>query len=75
MSDLGKVLIAIGVLFLIVGGLVILFPRIGLSFGHLPGDFRWQSGQFTCLVPLGTSILVSVLLTLGLRLLGRFLNR
>ncbi len=75
MSDLGRILISLGLLLLVLGGLLVLFPRLGLNLGKLPGDFRFELGQTTCLIPLATSILLSVLLTLGLNLLGRFFNR
>jgi len=74
MTDLGRVLIVLGVVLLVAGGLILL-PRLGLSLGRLPGDLRFETGQFTCLIPIATSILLSLLLTLGLNLLGRFLDR
>jgi len=75
MTDLGRVLIVLGVVLLVAGGLILLLPRLGLSLGRLPGDLRFETGQFTCLIPIATSILLSLLLTLGLNLLGRFLDR
>ena len=36
---------------------------------------RIERQNFTCIFPLATSILLSILLTLGLWLVGRFLNR
>ncbi|HEY4717774.1 MAG TPA: DUF2905 family protein [Anaerolineales bacterium] len=74
MTDLGRVLIVLGVVLLVAGGLILL-PRLGLSLGRLPGDLRFETGQFTCLIPIATSILLSLLLTLGLNLLGRFFDR
>lgn len=75
MNDFGRILIGLGLLLLIVGGLFLLLPRLGLNLGRLPGDFRFDFGQTTCLIPLATSIVLSILLTLGLNLLGRFFNR
>ncbi|MEX2161775.1 MAG: DUF2905 domain-containing protein [Anaerolineales bacterium] len=75
MADLGRILVLVGVLLLVVGGLLVMLPRLGLPLGKLPGDFRFQLGQFTCFVPLATTILLSVILTLGLNLLARFLGR
>jgi len=74
MTDLGRVLIVLGVVLLVAGGLILL-PRLGLSLGRFPGDLRFETGRFTCLIPIATSILLSLLLTLGLNLLGRFLDR
>jgi hypothetical protein len=75
MSDLGRILIIVGLALLIVGGLLVLLPRVGIQLGRLPGDFRFDNGQITCLVPVATSILLSIILTVGLNLLIRFLNR
>lgn len=75
MNDLGKILVYAGLGLAVIGGLVLLLPRLGVPLGRLPGDIRYQSGQFTCLVPIATSILLSIILTIGLNLLARFFNR
>ncbi|MGO9486592.1 MAG: DUF2905 domain-containing protein [Rhodomicrobium sp.] len=59
---LGAVLIAAGVIWLAAG-------RLGI--GHLPGDFIFQRGNFRLYLPLGTSLLISVVLSLIFWLLGR----
>jgi len=45
--------------------------RWGLPLGRLPGDIVVQRGPVTCVFPLATSLLLSVLLTLLLNLLAR----
>ncbi len=75
MNDFGRILIGLGLLLLIVGGLFLLLPRIGLNLGRLPGDFRFQFGHITYQIPLTSGILLSILLTLVLNLLNRFFNR
>jgi hypothetical protein len=75
MNDLGRILVYAGMGLLAIGGLVLLLPRLGVQLGRLPGDIRYQSGQFTCLIPIATSILLSIILTIGLNLLARFFNR
>lgn len=72
MPDLGRLLIIVGIFLLVVGGLFVLLPKIGISLGRLPGDIRFDSGQTTCLIPIATSILLSVILTIVLNLIGRF---
>ena len=64
-----------GAAIFILGGILYLLGRSGVTFGRLPGDFRFQWGSITCFFPLATSILVSLLLTVGLNLLARFLNK
>jgi hypothetical protein len=75
MNDLGRILIFAGIGLLVIGGLVTLLPRLGIQLGRLPGDIRYESDQLTCLVPIATSILLSILLTVGLNLFARFFDR
>ncbi|MGH2581375.1 MAG: DUF2905 domain-containing protein [Anaerolineales bacterium] len=74
MGGLGRFVLLIGVALVVIGGLLIAFPRIGTILGRLPGDFRFETDQLTCLIPLGTSILLSIFLTVILNLFAR-LNR
>lgn len=67
MNDLGKLLVVVGVLFMVIG--VILWSGIGRSWlGRLPGDIHVQRGNFTFYFPVVTCILVSIILTIILRL-------
>ena len=75
MITLGRFLIGLGLVLLVAGGLVYLLGRFGVTFGRLPGDLRIERGNFTCVIALGTSILLSILLTLALNLLARYLNK
>ncbi len=62
-SDLGKTLIVAGLLLVAVG----LFLTFGgkLNFvGKLPGDIRIERDNFSFFFPLGTCLLVSLLLSL-----------
>ncbi len=70
MSDLGRLLIALGVLLIIVGAVFLLAPKIPW-LGKLPGDISYKKGNFTFYFPLGTSILISIILSLLLYLFFR----
>jgi hypothetical protein len=72
---LARILIIIGVILLAAGILLYLAVKVGLPLFSLPGDFRIERENFTCVFALGTSILLSILLTIGLNILVRFLNR
>ena len=62
---MGQILVGIGLLVALVGGLV----WLGVPIGRLPGDLVIRRDSFTLYVPITTSILVSVVLTvLGLLL-------
>ncbi len=75
MTTLARIFLTLGVIFILIGGLIYVLGRFGIQLGRLPGDIRIERQNFTCIFPLATSILLSILLTLGLSLLARFLNR
>jgi cell division protein FtsW (lipid II flippase) len=72
-QSLGRVLIIAGILLAAVGAAMIFSDKIPL-LGKLPGDIRIERENFRFYVPIGTSILISVVLTVILwiiSLLGR----
>lgn len=72
MSDLGKVLLGLGLLIALIGALLLLAGRFGLPLGRIPGDFAYEGRHVSVYFPLGTSILISIVLTVILYLLSRF---
>jgi Protein of unknown function (DUF2905) len=68
--DLGKILIALGLLIALAGVVLVLVGRVPW-IGRLPGDIHIQRGNFTFYFPLATSLLLSVVLTLIFYLVGR----
>jgi len=68
--NVGKILIAFGVLIALAGIVLVVVGRVPW-IGQLPGDIHFQRGNFTFYFPLATSLLLSVVLTLILYLLGR----
>jgi len=63
MSDLARILIVIGGILVVVGLALLLLPKIPW-LGKLPGDIVIKRENFTFYFPLGTSILISVILSL-----------
>ena len=61
----------------ILGGILMVFARVPVlkHLGHLPGDIRYESGGVSCFFPIVSMIIISVLLSVGLNLLLRLLNR
>lgn len=56
-----RILIAVGLLLIILG---LLWPvLVKLPLGRLPGDIVYRKDNFTFYFPLGTSIVISLLLT------------
>ncbi|HTO11008.1 MAG TPA: DUF2905 domain-containing protein [Candidatus Binatia bacterium] len=70
MHDIGRTLIVLGVVIALVGVVLLVAGRVP-GLGRLPGDIHIQRGNWSFFVPLGTSILLSLLLTLVLWLIGR----
>lgn len=73
MGDMGRMLMLIGGLLFLVGLLLTFAGRLP-GLGRLPGDFVFQRGHVTVYFPLGTMIVLSLLLTLVLNLAGRLLR-
>jgi hypothetical protein len=72
MTDLGKLLIGLG-LFLVVAGVVVtLLGRANLPLGRLPGDIVYRGKNTTFYFPLATSVVVSVVLSIILFVVGRW---
>ena len=72
-GDMGKVLMLVGGALFLLGLLLTLAGRLP-GLGRLPGDFVFQRDNITVYFPLGSMILLSLLLTVLLNLLGRFLR-
>jgi hypothetical protein len=69
-SDVGKALVALGLLIALAGVVLMLVGRVPW-LGRLPGDIHFQRGNFSFYFPLATSLLLSVVLTLLLYIMGR----
>lgn len=72
MSELGRILIFLGVALVVAGLLILGLTRLNLPLGRLPGDLSWEGKGWSFSFPLATSILLSVLLTLLLWAINRF---
>jgi cell division protein FtsX len=70
MNDVGKILMAFGLLIALAGVVLVLVGRVPWV-GRLPGDIHIQRGNFSFYFPLATSLLLSVVLTLIFYLVGR----
>lgn len=72
MADLGKALLGLGLLLTVIGAALLLASRFGLPLGRLPGDISYRGKTVSVFFPLGTSILISVVLPLIFYLVSRF---
>ena len=71
MEQIGRLLLVMGGVLALLGVVLMLGPRLPFRIGRLPLDFHYQRDNFSFYFPLGTSILVSVVLTLIFSLLHR----
>lgn len=67
---IGRFLILLGLIVAAIGGLLLLSGKIPW-LGRLPGDIMIQRKNFTFYFPLGTSIVLSLILTLLFWLIGK----
>ena len=65
----GRAIIALGIVIVVAGAILEFAPALRL--GRLPGDFTFGNQNFRVFIPLGTSVLLSILLTVILALMNR----
>ena len=70
MQALGWALIVLGVVIAVTGVVMVAGPRIPI-IGHLPGDIVIHGENVTIYIPLGTMLLVSVIVSVVLAFLNR----
>jgi hypothetical protein len=67
---LGKLLVVLGIVLVVAGFVVSIAPQVPW-LGKLPGDLRIERGGVRLYLPITTSVLLSVVLTLLLSLIAR----
>ncbi len=68
----GKTLVQIGLLIALLGGLLLLAGKAGVPLGRLPGDLSFRGKNFILFAPIGSMILLSLVLTILLNLFVRW---
>ncbi len=72
LGGVGRLLIGLGAILVVAGVLLLLAEKLPwLRLGRLPGDIAVERERFRFYFPLGTSILISIVLTLLLWLFAR----
>jgi H+/Cl- antiporter ClcA len=71
--NIGKYIIIIGIVIVVIGLLVWRFGNIFSWFGNLPGDIRIEKGSSRFYFPVGSCILISIVLSIVLWLVRKFL--
>jgi Protein of unknown function (DUF2905) len=70
-TEIGKMLLGLGLVIIAIGLVLMLLGRTNLPIGRLPGDILYRGKHTTFYFPLATSIVVSVVVSLVLYLVGR----
>lgn len=73
-SETGKWIIGIGIIILLIGIVIYFFHDKLHWIGRLPGDIRIEKENFRFYFPITTMIIASVLLTLIVSILKKFLH-
>jgi hypothetical protein len=73
-ADLGKILLGVGLVMILLGGFLLLVSNFSGKvpwLGRMPGDIYIERGTWRFYFPLGTSIVLSVVLSLLFWLFSR----
>jgi len=70
MQGIGWALVVLGVVLVVVGLVIVAGDRIPI-LGHLPGDIVIQRENVTIFIPLGTMLVISVVVSVVLALMNR----
>jgi hypothetical protein len=68
-EQFGRPLLILGSVLIIVGLALMLSPRLPFGLGRL--NFHWQHGNFNVYFPLGTLLLINLILALVMFILNR----
>ena len=71
MTEIGRLLIGLGLTLLVVGILLTVAGRIP-GLGQLPGDITVERGNFRLFAPFGTMLVLSIVLSVVLNVVLRF---
>lgn len=75
MENIARWLVIGGIVLILIGGGVYLASRLGIPIGRLPGDIRIERGSGAFYFPIVTSCVLSILLTIILNVIIRFLGK
>lgn len=71
MSDIGRLLIGMGVVLIVIGAVLAFAGKVPW-LGRLPGDILIERENVRIFIPIGTMLLLSLVLTVIANLVARF---
>jgi hypothetical protein len=60
--EIGRIILVLGIVLVVFGGLAVM--GVKLPFGQLPGDIAIEGENGAIYIPLGTMLVISLILTL-----------
>ena len=75
LMPIARMVAVFALVLLVVAGILFLAAKFNISLGKLPGDFVFKRGNFTWSVPVGSSLLISIVLTVLLNILLALFKR
>ena len=75
MESIARYLMLGGIVLFLVGGGVYFAAKFGIPLGRLPGDIRIEGENGSFYFPVMSSILISVVLSILLNIISRFLKK
>ncbi len=75
MKEMAKLLMLLGAVLFVSGVLLLLALKSNLPFGKLPGDISYEGKHVKLFAPVTSMIVISVLLTVILNVVSRFLGK
>ena len=73
-GNVGKWIVIAGLFLVVVGAVVWGASKLGLPLGNLPGDIRVEGKRSSFYFPIVTCIAISLVLTVILNIIGRFMR-
>jgi hypothetical protein len=71
-QQLGRLLLSVGAMFILIGALFYLGPKLPFHLGRLPGDIIHRGEHGTFYFPLVSCLVISVVVSLILWLISQF---
>ena len=72
METSARLIILAGIVLIIIGAIVYALAKLNLPLGQLPGDIRIEGRGGSFYLPLTTSILISIVLSVLVYIIGHF---
>jgi len=75
MENISRYVVLVGIGLIVVGAILYGLAKLNIPLGRLPGDIHIEGPNGSFSFPIVTCIILSVVLTVVLNLIGRFLNK